>query len=508
MASVDWMKMTVQKAGGLAKLHLNKDRRENGNHSNPDIDTSLSNNNYNIGCTDTPDMLKSLKNRTEEVDALYPPQKVRKDRVVACSLYCPCPKEISNKGSEEERKFFEGVHQIYADFFGKENVHGSFIHLDEIHEYTDKDGTSKESLAHAHTIVSAYAEWTEKDKKTGEIKERKGINGKNFEKRDRYNKLNNLINDFCVKEWNIGFLNGGVAQKKRVEELKAEEELHEKKAKINRANSILEAKNEEINKVDSILENKNKENEELEKRNKRLLNAISENQAGKVRAMIEKEKAEEELKLKKSEKFIEDVEIPYRSKLIEKQSFEEYAEEFKDVFTRTLFKSKNTNIKEAYDTYSQWVDDTNAERREEIQHWDEQWQPVIAAKQVLEQKKYYEEIASKIEEEIERRALELQTKKEKELQDQVISLTQKLKAEQNNAVKYKRMGYEQCKKETAEQISQYKQKIEQYEVNISYNDDILNMYEKEYPNSIQKIIELVEKEKEAKILEEDYYLTR
>lgn len=239
MASVDWMKMTVQKAGGLAKLHLNKDRRENGNHSNPDIDTSLSNNNYNIGCIDTPDMMKSLKRRTEEVDTLYPPQKVRKDRVVACSLYCPCPKEISNKGSEEERKFFEGVHQIYADFFGKENVHGSFIHLDEIHEYTDKDGTSKESLAHAHTIVSAYAEWTEKDKKTGEIKERKGINGKNFEKRDRYNKLNNQINDFCMKEWNISFLNGGVAQKKKVEELKAEQELHEKKAEINRANSEL-----------------------------------------------------------------------------------------------------------------------------------------------------------------------------------------------------------------------------------------------------------------------------
>lgn len=239
MASVDWMKMTVQKAGGMAKLHLSKDKRENGNHSNSDIDTSLSHNNYNIGCDDTHDMLKSLKRRTEEVDALYPPQKVRKDRVVACSLYCPCPKEISNKGAEEERMFFEGVHQIYADFFGKENVHGSFIHLDEIHEYTDKDGSRKESLAHAHTIVSAYAEWTEKDKKTGEIKERKGINGKNFEKRDRYNKLNNQINDFCMKEWNISFLNGGVAQKKKVEELKAEQELHEKKAEINRANSEL-----------------------------------------------------------------------------------------------------------------------------------------------------------------------------------------------------------------------------------------------------------------------------
>ena len=92
MASVDWMKMTVQKTGGLAKLHLSKDKRENGNHSNPDIDTSLSHNNYNIGCADTPDMLKSLKRRTEEVDALYPPQKVRKDRVVAWSLYCPEPR--------------------------------------------------------------------------------------------------------------------------------------------------------------------------------------------------------------------------------------------------------------------------------------------------------------------------------------------------------------------------------------------------------------------------------
>lgn len=42
-----------------------------------------------------------------------------------------------------------------------------------------------------------------------------------------------------MKEWNISFLNGGVAQKKKVEELKAEQELHEKKAEINRVNSEL-----------------------------------------------------------------------------------------------------------------------------------------------------------------------------------------------------------------------------------------------------------------------------
>lgn len=52
-----------------------------------------------------------------------------------------------------------------------------------MHNYIE-NGIEKTSLAHAHTLVSAYSEWTTKD---GAV--RKGLNGKHFETRDRLNAL-------------------------------------------------------------------------------------------------------------------------------------------------------------------------------------------------------------------------------------------------------------------------------------------------------------------------------
>lgn len=103
------------------------------------------------------------------------------------SLYAPCPQEVYDSGRQQE--FFEKLHKVYEDFFGKENVHGSVIHLDEMHNYIE-DGAEKMSLAHAHTLASAYAEWKDKNGN-----ERKGINGKNFETKARLTALNKAVCD-------------------------------------------------------------------------------------------------------------------------------------------------------------------------------------------------------------------------------------------------------------------------------------------------------------------------
>ncbi|MCQ2590973.1 MAG: plasmid recombination protein [Treponema sp.] len=509
MASVDWMKMTVQKAGGLAKLHLSKDKREYGNHSNPDIDTSLSHNNYNIGCSDTPDMMRALKKRNDEVDKFYPPQKVRKDRVVACSLYCPCPKEISKLGSEEERKFFEGVHQIYENFFGKENVHGSFVHLDEIHEYTDKDGTSKESLAHAHTIVSAYTEWTEKDKKTGELIERKGINGKNFEKRDRYNKLNNQINDFCIKEWNIEFLNGGIAQKKKVEELKAENKLNSLKKSINSEKNNKEIIQQQI--IDAKRQLKDVQNsiEELlgEKWNSRhrphsilkeldriqkMCSDISEqkNEYDKLSVKIQEQqnayksasedlqKIESELDVLKSqttkEAILQNINIPQRPKMIEIQSESKWKSENSN-FKGTLLKSAEKMQHEAYLQYTNTVNEDNKKIKLLQNEWDEIYKPYQVAQELLEREKDIISIQQSIEEEIEQRAKELATIHE----ENAIIAFKNAEIEKNSAIKEKNeaieernkavkeldtaieIGYNKAKKEFDLKVSEIKSKLVQ-----------------------------------------------
>ena len=67
MASIDWCKATLQKAGAM-KRHNGKYERVNGNHSNTDIDKSKSHLNIYIGADDYAPMLEKVKARIKEVD--------------------------------------------------------------------------------------------------------------------------------------------------------------------------------------------------------------------------------------------------------------------------------------------------------------------------------------------------------------------------------------------------------------------------------------------------------
>lgn len=225
MASVDWKKMTTQTAGAM-KRHLGQYERENGNHSNEHINKELSRQNYCIGCDDFSDAFTAMKKRVAEVDKLHPPERNRKDRKTACFLEIPCPNELRLQGKSDD--FFAKSFEVMQNFFGEENVHGGFVHKDELHEYRDKDGSLKMSMEHMHLLVSCYAEWQQKDRKTGEMVERKGINGRNFETRPRLNKLNDMMQEMCQSEFGVSFNTGEKPQKKSVERLKNESALREK----------------------------------------------------------------------------------------------------------------------------------------------------------------------------------------------------------------------------------------------------------------------------------------
>lgn len=254
MASVDWQKQTKQKAGAM-KIHLGKNERVEMEHSNQDIDKSKSCLNAYIGCSDYSEAYQAMLKRVAEVDKISPPLRVKKDRIICESLECPCPQLIYGQGRSEE--FFEGLHQIYSEYFGEENVHGTCVHYDEMHPYKDKNGIEKMSLAHSHTLVSAYVEWSDK---TGE---RKGINGKNFERKPRYNELNNLVQDYCKKTFEVDFLTGEEAQKKTVELLKAEGEVADKKREIEALNRQAEQLRYNVAVLDSQYSDDEKRNNEL-----------------------------------------------------------------------------------------------------------------------------------------------------------------------------------------------------------------------------------------------------
>ncbi len=247
MASADWLKLTSPHAAGMGK-HLDPEKRLASEHSNRDIDKSKSHLNVTIGCETYGEALTAMRARVKEVDKLYPPLKKKKadERVIAEMIEIKCPAEIAGQGIEAVYGFFKGIYKLEQDFFGAENVHGGFVHLDEIHEYTDKDGIKRNSLPHIHTLVSCYCEWEEpvkvKGKRTGEVRQRHGINGKNFEKKPRYNQLNQKIDEYCLDHYGITYTKGKgkeAGHGKSVEELKASEKLHQIQAEQNKAQAKL-----------------------------------------------------------------------------------------------------------------------------------------------------------------------------------------------------------------------------------------------------------------------------
>ena len=218
MASIDWCKATLQKAGAM-KRHNGKYERVNGNHSNTDIDKSKSHLNIYIGADDYAPMLEKVKARIKEVDKKHPPKRNMGDKRITCILLeTPVPQELTEQGLAED--FLRSAHKVIEDFFGVENVGGTCGHFDEQHYYTDKDGQERLSLVHGHSLVVAYAEW--KDKKGNK---RVGVNGKNCETKARLKALNKLMDDMCRSKYGVSYNTAETPDRKSVERLKQETAL-------------------------------------------------------------------------------------------------------------------------------------------------------------------------------------------------------------------------------------------------------------------------------------------
>lgn len=264
MASADWLKCTTQKAGAMKK-HLGQKEREQGNHSNKDINTELSKNNYAIGCQDYSEALERMKQRTKEVDKVIPPLRIKKDRITCCFIEVPCPLTLTERGLSDD--FFANVYQTLTDFFGSENVHGGFVHKDEVHTYIDKDKKHRTSLEHIHVLVSAYTP-------------HKGINGKAFETKPRLNTLNRNLDDMCFRSFGVRFNTKETPQRKSVERLKEETKLRE---------SIVHLENEYSKEYERLLEVHMKAEESIQRKEEAEeklleLNKAHENDMNKLKA--------------------------------------------------------------------------------------------------------------------------------------------------------------------------------------------------------------------------------
>lgn len=189
MASVNWKKLhTIQDIKNIAR-HCDKDCRLKDNHENVHIDKTKTNNNAQM--CNYEEFCKRLDKRMDYLDSL-PKQNKKPNRVIGFSLEYPIPDGIPDNKVIE---FLNKANRLIYEQVGSENVIGSFLHMDEVHNYTDTE-TKKErtSMRHAHTIITAAI-----DNK---------LNGKAMSSRENMCKLNNAIHEMALRDYGVKFMDG------------------------------------------------------------------------------------------------------------------------------------------------------------------------------------------------------------------------------------------------------------------------------------------------------------
>lgn len=166
--------------------------------------------------------VERLKKRIEEIDKMYPPKRVRKDRVTSISFCVTAPEGLT---LEEEKWFFEMSYRKIEEMCGGPlNVSVGYVHRDEIHEYIDAvTGEKRMSRAHMHVVGLPFVTDV-------------GINGKKFMTKERMSSLNRTIDRECRDTIQKQFMtrNKGLCGRS-VEDLQAESVAIAKKQAIEQA---------------------------------------------------------------------------------------------------------------------------------------------------------------------------------------------------------------------------------------------------------------------------------
>lgn len=166
-------------------------------HANKNINPELTpyniiiNNNNYISHTDAKDIDKvynTVQRIIKAEDAIHPPKRVRKDRVVATQAIIYVPADIP---PDKTRQWCLDAINAYNAAMGGITL-GGWVHVDEIHDYLAKDSNQRTSMRHMHVLSIA---------KTPD----RGINGKNFVNRQKYYDVNKAIDDMCRDKYNCKY---------------------------------------------------------------------------------------------------------------------------------------------------------------------------------------------------------------------------------------------------------------------------------------------------------------
>ena len=114
-------------AGAVQSIQLHNDRSRESK-SNPDIDYSKSQQNYDLVKCDTT-YKQAIKANISELDLK---KTVRKDAVLACSFVITSSQDFfKGKSPEEQKAFFADTVQFFQERYGEKNVFSATVHMDE-----------------------------------------------------------------------------------------------------------------------------------------------------------------------------------------------------------------------------------------------------------------------------------------------------------------------------------------------------------------------------------------
>ena len=104
-------------------------QRERESRTNPDIDSSRSQLNYDLMNTQNINLNEKIN---ERIQSLNLPTKVRKDAIVLCECLITSDQEyFKSKTPEETKSFFEDALSFVKDRYGEENIMYATVHNDE-----------------------------------------------------------------------------------------------------------------------------------------------------------------------------------------------------------------------------------------------------------------------------------------------------------------------------------------------------------------------------------------
>ena len=273
MASVNLKKAQIRTGRIIGTNHMDRVKEnDTRSHSNKNINPELSSGNFHVGCESFKEAMDKAEKRLKEVDKVLPPKRLKKDRIEVLLVNIPCPREITEQGRTKE--FFDKVNDCMKDYFGEKNWHGMEIHVDEVHEYYDRNKHEQcMSLEHAHGVATPFVEG-------------KGVNAKGFMTKANLARATRVVDEMCLKEFGISYRTYQDPQHKSIEELKSETNIarNEMQKVIDTQNKMIDqnrdtivkqtdkmAENQiEISNQDEVLQDMRSENRSLQNENDKL----------------------------------------------------------------------------------------------------------------------------------------------------------------------------------------------------------------------------------------------